>query len=133
MHDHLIFFDAECNLCKRAVHKIIEMDKEELFVFAPLNGKTAQDLLKGSQEPLKEANSLVLVEKYRSQDQKFWIRSKAVLRVYWLMGGIWMGIGIFCFFPSFLGDAIYRWVATHRHHLLMKTAKKSQSKGRFLP
>lgn len=132
MREHLIFFDGECPFCHRSVRHIIEIDVQKRFLFAPLKGQTADQILAGPQKYLKEAKSLVLVENYDSTDRKFWIESKAVLRIYWLVGG-WGLIGIFCFLPSFIGDPIYRFFAAHRHQFKLKMPERPGPKDRFLP
>ncbi len=132
MYEHLIFFDGECPLCHRSVRHIIEIDVHKRFVFAPLKGETADQILIGPQALLKKANSLVLAESYQSTDRKFWIESRAVLRIYWLVGG-WGIIGIFSFLPGFLGDPIYRWFAAHRHQFKLNIPEQPGPKERFLP
>lgn len=115
MDQHLILFDGECALCHRAVRHIHGIDRDRNFIFAPLGGKTASEFLVGPHAPLLQANTLVLIENYRSPHPKFWIRSKAILRIYWLVGHGWKWLGILSFLPGFLGDLCYRWFASHRH------------------
>ena len=133
MHEHVIFFDGECPFCHRAVRHILEIDVNKRFVFAPLSGETADDILTGPQAALKTVNSLVLVENYQSTERKFWIRSRAILRVYWLAGNGWGLIGILSFFPGFIGDILYRRFAIHRHQFKLKMPKEPGPKDRFLP
>lgn len=133
MHEHLIFYDEKCPLCCRAVKGIIEIDVDQCFRFAPLEGSTADDVLIGPQRGLRGANSLVLVENYQSTERVFWVRSQAVLRTYWLVGHGWGLIGIFSFLPGFLGDALYRWLAAHRHQFKLKREEELGPKDRFLP
>lgn len=45
MHEHLVFYDGECGLCDRVVQTLLKVDTHERFVFAPLQGKTAEKLL----------------------------------------------------------------------------------------
>lgn len=132
MNEHLIFFDAECPLCHKAVRHLVEIDVKKRILFAPLNGETARNVLSGPQNHLKRANSLILVENYQSTERTFWIRSKAVLRTYWLIGEGWGLIGILSFLPSWLGDAIYRKVALHRHQFKLKMPLAGPEE-RFLP
>jgi predicted DCC family thiol-disulfide oxidoreductase YuxK len=133
MHEHLIFFDSECPLCHRAVRHILEIDQERHFLFAPLNGETARDILAGPQAPLRSANSLILVERYRSTGRRFWVRSRAILRIYWLNGHGWGLYGILSFLPGWLGDFFYRWIAAHRHQFKLRMPKEPGPKERFLP
>ncbi|HSX11775.1 MAG TPA: DUF393 domain-containing protein [Chlamydiales bacterium] len=133
MHEHLIFFDGECPLCHRAVRHILEIDLDKHFLFAPLNGTTAADILIGPQASLRSANSIVLVENYLSTGRRFWIRSRALLRIYWLNGNGWGLYGIFSFLPGYLGDALYRWIAEHRHQFKLRMPHEPGPKDRFLP
>ena len=133
MHEPLIFFDAECPFCHQAVRRILERDVNKRFLFAPIGGETAQEILSGPQKPLRNANSIVLVENYDSTDRKFWIRSQALLRTYWLTGDGWGLIGILNYLPSFIGDFIYKCVAEHRHQFKLKMPQEPGPKDRFLP
>ncbi|HEX2582822.1 MAG TPA: DUF393 domain-containing protein, partial [Chlamydiales bacterium] len=93
MDEHLIFYDHECPLCIKAVKHVLEIDKNRRFLFAPLEGKTAERILCGPLKPYRSMNSIVLIEQYQSTERRFWVRSKAVLRVYWLAGNGWGIIG----------------------------------------
>ncbi|MDE3045184.1 MAG: DUF393 domain-containing protein [Verrucomicrobiota bacterium] len=133
MHEHLIFFDGECPFCHRSVSQVIELDKEEKFVFAPLKGQTATHILHGPLASYGQMNSLVLIENYRSTGRSFWIRSRALLRIYWLIGGEWKLLGMFSFLPGWIGDFFYRWLAEHRHQFKIKMPQEPGPANRFLP
>lgn len=131
--DHLLFFDHECPLCIRSVRHIIEHDPERRFSFAPLRGETAKEVLSGPQSFLKKAESLVVVEHWRSTDRKFWTKSRAILRVYWLIGGQWKLFGWISFLPGFLGDFIYDQISAHRHQFHLRPDREIGPEERFLP
>ncbi len=133
MREHLVIFDGECPLCHRLVRHLIEIDVNRHIVFAPLNGETAESVLSGPQKDLKKANSSILVENFQSTERRFWIRSRCILRIYWLVGNGWGLLGIISFFPSFLGDTIYRRIAIHRHQFKMKMPNSSIPPDRLLP
>lgn len=128
MHEHLIFFDGDCAFCHRSVRHIIAIDRDERFLFAPLSGKTAEKFLP---EHLRQINSLILVEHYQTE-RKVWIRSRAIFRIYWLIGHGWKLLGVLCFFPGFIGDLFYRWFAAHRHQFKLPMPKEPGPKDRFL-
>ena len=86
---HLVFFDGECGICDQAVQTILQLDKQLLFVFAPLNGETAAQFLKGLPAALTNSDSLILIENYRSKNNSTYIGSTAVFRICWLLGGWW--------------------------------------------
>lgn len=135
-YKHIIFFDGECGLCHQSVRHILSIDQKKIFCFSPLNGSSAKDMLSKKLPSFQTINSLVLVEHFNTSYQKFWIYSKAVFRIYWLLGGKWKILGVFCFFPSFLGDYIYRLIAKHRHRLHLKKSSEifeKIEKNRFLP
>ncbi len=132
MYEHLILFDGECPFCHRAVRHVIDIDMHKRFIFAPLGGETAREVLTGPQAPLRKANSLILVEDYRSTERCFWSEAKAALRIYWLVGG-WGIIGVLSFLPSCIGNPIYRWFAAHRHQFKLQIPEEPGPKERFLP
>lgn len=133
MGEHLVFFDAECPLCSRAVHHLVAIDEGKILLFAPLGGKTAETILSGPQKKYRFANSLVLAENYQSTERDFWIRSKAVFRIYWLLGGRWTLLGFLSFFPCWIADCFYRGVARHRHQFKFSMERNSVPKERLLP
>jgi len=133
MHEHLIFFDAECPLCHRAVQHVIEIDVDHRFVFAPLNGETARAILTGPLAFYRNANTVVLLENYQSTEREFWVRSKSILRAYWLVGDGWKSVGWLSFLPSCIGDYFYSWVAKHRHQFKLKPMGEIGPAERFLP
>ena len=133
MNDHIIFFDDECPFCHKAVRHVIEIDRRKRFLFAPLRGKTAQEILTGPQKTLKSSNSLVLAENYQSTERRFWIRSHAIFRIYWLVGDGWGLVGILSFLPRWLGDFFYNWFAMHRHQFKLQIPEVIEPSDRFLP
>lgn len=133
MNDHIVFFDDECPLCHKAVRHIIEIDENRFFLFAPLRGETAHQVLTGPQTKLLQANSLVLAENYQSTERRFWVRSHAIFRIYWLVGHGWGLVGILSFLPSWIGDFFYNWIAAHRHQFKLKIPETIKPLDRFLP
>jgi predicted DCC family thiol-disulfide oxidoreductase YuxK len=132
MDKHLVFYDGDCPLCHRAVRHILSIDPHKRFYFAPLNGKTASEVLSGPNKEYSRMNSLVFVENYQSTEREFWIRSRAILRIYWLVGGQWALFGWLSFFPCWVGDFFYRWLAFHRHQFKLKPIQDLGHKEQFL-
>ena len=126
---HVIFYDAACALCQRSVRAILKLDKAKIFLFAPLDGKTAAQELKP--ELLKE-NTLILLENYQKPTQRQWIRGRAVYRILWLIGGKWTLLGWLCYVP-FGVDLAYRFVARHRCRVKIKIEFSQNPSNRFLP
>lgn len=131
--ENLIFFDDECPLCHRAVCHILEIDRDKRFMFAPLKGETSDRILSGPLKHFTSCNSLVVIENYQSTQRKIWVRSKAIWRIYWIVGNGWKLIGWLCFLPSCMGDFFYRMFSEHRHQFKLKPRQDIKSKERFLP
>lgn len=133
---HLVFYDGNCGLCDQVVQTLLKADKQERFVFAPLQGSTAAKFIAHLPPELKSVDSLILIENYRSDHPQIDVLSKGALRIAWLLGGPWMLVGCLSFLPSVLFDWAYRLVARHRHQLFPQTEcmlPKPDQKERFLP
>jgi predicted DCC family thiol-disulfide oxidoreductase YuxK len=128
---HLVFYDGDCALCHTAVLHLMRLDKEKLLLFAPLEGETAREILVGSNAHYARADTIVLVESFRSDAREFWVRSQAIFRVYWLLGRGW--IGWLSFLPGWVCDWAYRSVAKHRHRLHFGWERPEFKNDRFLP
>lgn len=133
---HLVLYDGTCGLCDYSVQLILKIDPHEIFAFAPLQGKTAAEFQSKIPKNQLDVDSLILIENFRSEKRAiFFFQSKAVLRIFWLLGKGWKLIGGLSFLPSILFDWAYRLIARHRYklfaqHCLVPPKKRSD---RFLP
>lgn len=132
---HLVFYDGECGFCDQIVQLLLRLDKKELFVFAPLQGETAREILPELPDRYKNVDSLILVENYQSSHRSVYMQAKAAFRILWLLGGGWVLIGWLNFLPSFLFDWGYRLVARNRYRLFGQAClvPRADQKERFLP
>ena len=64
MSKHLIFFDGDCALCHKLITYLITIDPEKKLSFAPLEGRTAQEILIGPNAHYAREETLVLVEDF---------------------------------------------------------------------
>lgn len=129
----IVFFDAECPFCHKAVRYLLSIDRGEKLTFSPLRGETAQKIFTGPQKKLLHMDSLVLVEHPDSTERSFFVRSRAILRIYWIVGGKWKALGVFSFLPAWLGDFFYKIFAIHRHRFRLPMGKDPVPGDRFLP
>lgn len=111
---HLILYDGTCGLCHRAVAWIVLRDRREDFVFAPLQGTTAKSLRKLLPARALSNETMVLIEKWRSESPRIRTEGAAALRVLWLLGGGYRVIGWLYFLPAFLYNWAYRFLASRR-------------------
>ena len=117
---HLILYDGSCGLCDFTVKIILKMDKNQLFVFAPLQGPTSNRILEEFPH-IKAIDSAILVEDFQTSHKKIYTESQTVFRVFWLMGGAWKLIGWVFFLPDFLFNWIYHFVSRNRYRLVSQS------------
>ena len=132
----LLFYDGECGLCDRIVQSVLLHDKHKRYMFAPLQGVTAADMLKKLPKEYRGLDSLVLIENYKSPQRQYYVMGKGALRIAWNLGGFWRLIGWMSFLPPFLYDWAYRLVARNRERIFGKlfcVLPDYSEGGRFLP
>lgn len=106
----IILFDGVCNLCNRSVHYVIRHDTNALFLFASLQGKTGQQLLKQYGLPDSAMNSFVLIH-----NNKAYTQSTAALLVAQKLRGPVKFLYVFRFIPAFVRDLVYQLIAKNRY------------------
>src|SRR6266511_263943 len=79
----IIFFDGVCAMCNTFVNLALRIDRRGLFLFAPLQGTTARELLPPLSDDPGEWSMIYLDEK-GIHDQL-----DASLEVYRRLGGVW--------------------------------------------
>lgn len=110
----ILFFDGVCGLCNRSVDFIIKRDSERKFRFAPLQGETAKAELPAGD--LENLSTLIL-----KTESGLYRRSSAVVRILWLLGGVWGLLGsLLWIIPLPLRNLGYRLVSVSRYSLFGK-------------
>lgn len=133
---HLMLYDGECGLCDAVVQAVLKRDCKRCFCFAPLQGVTAARFRKQLGLENVPQDSVVLIEFFRLPTAKSYLRSQAVWRVFWHLGGIWTIPGLLKFLPGWLFDWAYSSVACVRYRLFGRISchfPPSNSEGQFLP
>ena len=127
----IIFFDGVCGMCNAFVNFILRIDRKHLFLFAPLQGATARDLLPPLGDDPREW-SMVYVDEKGIHDQ-----SDASLEVYRRVGGIWWWLSLMRIIPRFIRTPVYRVIAKNRYRWFGKAdtcrIPTPDEKTRFLP
>ncbi len=104
----IVFFDGVCGLCNSSVDWLLRHDKNQRFLYSPLQGQAASEKL--SAEQLADLDTIVY---YRNG--KALLRSDAALYIVKDLGGIWSMLYGFIILPRFLRDGIYKWVSRNRY------------------
>jgi predicted DCC family thiol-disulfide oxidoreductase YuxK len=106
----LIFYDGVCGLCNRFVLFVLNRDRRSRFYFAPLQGKYAKEVIDISKKTGSELQTV-----YLFYNQHLYHRSRAVLKIFQLMGFPWNLTGIFRIIPPIIADNIYDFIAGNRY------------------
>jgi predicted DCC family thiol-disulfide oxidoreductase YuxK len=106
----VILFDGVCNLCIRSVQFIIRRDKQKIFCFASLQSNFGKQIMTGSLKTKLAPDSIVL-----HADGKIFVRSQAIIRIAKLLGGFFKLAVLLQIIPVFILDALYDFLAKHRH------------------
>ena len=130
-NNKIVLFDGVCNLCNNSVQFILKRDKKKKFLFASLQGKFGQEVLKKHNFSTESLNTLILME-----GDKIFTRSTGVLRMMKHLGGGWSLLYGFIIFPAFIRDAVYNWVSKNRYKWFGKKDEcmipTAELKARFL-
>jgi predicted DCC family thiol-disulfide oxidoreductase YuxK len=107
----VVFFDGVCNLCNTFVDFIVRHDPKCQFLFAPLQGPTAEAML--DKQTVASMSSVVLAVGSRR-----WARFRAVRQILWRLRQPWpLVAGFLWIVPPAVGDLAYGLVAKRRYRL----------------
>lgn len=104
----VVFFDGVCHLCNGFVDAVISKDKKHTYLFAPLQGTTAKDLL--SEKDRTDLDTVVYFEA-----GKLYYRSSAILKIMTGLGGVYKLLAVAWILPTPLRDFLYKIVAKNRY------------------
>ncbi len=127
----VILFDGVCNLCNSSINFIIDHDKNNIFKFASLQSEAGQKLLNKFKLENNDFDSIVLIE-----NDKYYMRSNAVLRIVRSFPGLWKMLYAFIIVPSPIRDFLYNMIADNRYKWFGKKKQcmvpTPEVRGRFL-
>jgi predicted DCC family thiol-disulfide oxidoreductase YuxK len=133
---NLVLYDGVCGLCNRLVRFLLRIDRGAVLCFAPLQGPTAARLAQKHGFPL-DVKTLVYVRHFGLKQERVYLRSDGVLRIFGDVGGVWWPLSGLRIVPRLLRDPLYDWVATHRYRWFGKydscPMPSPQQRARFLP
>lgn len=131
MQSPIIFFDGVCNLCNNFVQLIIRNDRQEKFLFSPIQSDFARKFLLENKFNGQDSDSVILFI-----DGSFYTKSNAALRIAKSMNGLWPLFWIFIIIPSPIRNWVYDFIARNRLKWFGTRNEcmipSSQNKKRFL-
>lgn len=107
----LILFDGVCNLCNGAVLYIIKRDKNNQFLFTPLQSKASKELVNQYNIDTKEVDSILLYIPNKGVVSK----STAALKIASKLRFPINLLAIFLIVPTFIRNWVYDYIARNRY------------------
>ena len=107
---HIVLYDGDCPMCNYWVNFILKRDDKNKFMFAALQSDFGQDFLKKRNLNHTEFNTIYLLK----PQQYYLVRSKAIFKIFSLLGGIYRPLSWMKFIPGFISDTIYDFVSRNR-------------------
>lgn len=107
--EKVVIFDNDCRLCLNVVSFIRKHNRRAPFHFVPQQSDEGRSLIRKLSVPPEDTNTVIYIT-----NEKYSVRSSAVLRILKDMGGPWKLFYVFILVPAFIRDAVYRFVARHR-------------------
>lgn len=112
----IIFYDGDCGFCHASIQQILKRDKNHIFYYAPLQGKSYQHISqkRPSLDEVLSQKRGTLVLFWQS---KFLLRSNALIEIANQLGGPYKFAKILLLIPRFIRDAFYSLIARNRHKI----------------
>ncbi|TXE15112.1 thiol-disulfide oxidoreductase DCC family protein [Seonamhaeicola algicola] len=107
----LILFDGVCNLCNSSVQYVIKHDKNNVFLFAPLQSNIGQALIKKYDLDTKVIDSVLLY----SPENGIVYKSSAALAIAKHLGFPRNLLAVFYIIPAFIRNIVYDFIAKNRY------------------
>lgn len=118
---NVVFFDGVCGLCNRFVDFVLSRDRRATIRFAPLQGETAKRVVSDEWRVASGESKPITTVVWMDGSGREFVRSAAVVRVLWQLGGVWWLIGwMMWLIPLPLRDVGYRVVSANRYRLFGK-------------
>jgi predicted DCC family thiol-disulfide oxidoreductase YuxK len=108
----IILFDSKCNLCDEFVNFVIDRDPNKIFTFASIQsiiGKAFLDYFNLSHE---------LSTVYLIEDQKYYVKTEASLRIFSKLGCLWSSLYYLSWpIPIMIRDFCYDFIYKRRYDI----------------
>ena len=127
----VVLYDGECGFCSQSIAFIWKHDGAGNIQFANIQSAAGRNLLRqhGVENPPMDTF-------YFLDGNSIFIESEGTLRVLRELDGVWKHLAILLIIPPGLRNAIYRFIAKHRHRITWRRdaciVPPPEVAGRFL-
>jgi len=108
----LILFDGVCNLCNSSVRYIIKRDKNDRFMFAPLQGDIGQNMIDKFEVDTSKLDSILL---YNPEKDSLSYKSTAALKIAKHLSFPTNLMVVFFIIPPVIRNLVYDFIAKNRY------------------
>ena len=113
----VLLYDGLCGFCDRTVQLVLRADRQGTIRFASLQGEFAASVLE-CHTLIRGVDSLVFIEPGDDDETgRLHVRSGAVLRIAWHLGGAWRVLVVFRLVPRPFRDWVYDLFARNRYRI----------------
>lgn len=110
-HKQLILFDGVCNLCNSSINYVIKHDKNNMFLFAPLQSEVGKQIIEKFNLDISKTDSILLY----SEVNGLKIKSSAALAIANKLGFPRNMLSVFFVIPTFIRNWVYDFIAKNRY------------------
>lgn len=134
----VLVYDGTCGYCADSVQLILKHDQKRLLRFAAREGEFGRAVLRRHPELANVDSVLWVVPAGEDPGSELVLtRSAAAMQVAAYLGGVWRAARVARLMPRSLRDAVYQFVARHRHDLPSTgtacLVPPPEQRSRFLP
>jgi len=104
----IVFFDGVCGVCNKSVDFLLRVDRKAILRFSPLQGEHAHSTLPA--ERTLNLDTIVYLD-----GPALYVRSSAILRILYDVGGFWKVFYPLVFVPVSWRDWLYLALARNRY------------------
>jgi predicted DCC family thiol-disulfide oxidoreductase YuxK len=113
----VLLYDGVCGFCNWAVQFVLARDANGPMQFSPLQSDFGE-ALKARHPELREVDSVIYLEPSADpENERYWVRSAAALRVASYLGGIWRLALVAYAIPAPVRDYLYDLFARNRYRV----------------
>lgn len=111
----LILYDGVCGLCNRLNQFILKRDAADRFLFAPLQGALAREVLGHHGRDADDLSTVYVIADYGARTERALSKGRAIVHVLRSLGGVWKVAWVLEAVPTAVVDAMYAFVARRRY------------------
>jgi predicted DCC family thiol-disulfide oxidoreductase YuxK len=116
----VVLYDGVCALCNRIVRFLLKHDRNDIFRFAPLQSRLAEEVLARHRLRSTAPDTVCLIEHYGQAHERLLTKSDAALYAARELGGIWRAASLFRILPRPVRDFFYDLIARSRYRVFGK-------------